>query len=162
MIEGHHILLATVSFAVVCWYIVGLQIFVSSSDRSLSEASAVSLGIAHWVLLATAAFANIAWTAHQYTEKRTGARLSDGAWRTDVLLRLALTIAVFSVIVAVVFADGDSSLFEIDFADRLLLTSLTSREVLLCPLVLAPLYVFLFFFALLGRSRGNAIKLRSI
>jgi hypothetical protein len=162
MIESHHILLATVSFSVACWYVVGLSIFVSSPDRSLSTRSAVSLSIAHWTLLAIAVFTNVAWTVHQYTERRAGVRLSDGAWRTDVLLRLALSIAVFSVAVAVIFADGDSSLFEIDFADRLLLTPLTSHEVLLCPLVLAPLYFFLFFFAVLGRSRGNAIKLRSL
>lgn len=162
MFERHHILLAGVSSAVACWYAVGLVLFFGAVDQTLTQQSVAALHIVGWTLLATALFANIVWAIDLCTESAAARRLSDGAWRTDVLLRLALSIAAFSVLVAVVFTDSDSDLFELDFADRRLLTPLTPYESALCPVVLAPLYFFLLLFAAIGRSRGNAIKLRSL
>lgn len=162
MIERHHILLATVSVAVVSWYAVGLVLFLGAAEQTLTKQSVAALHIVSWALLAVALFANIVWAVDLRTEAGAALRLSDGAWRTDVLLRLALSIAAFSVVIAVLFTDADGDLFEVDFADRRLLTPLTPYEATLCPVVLAPLYFFLFLFAAIGRSRGNAIKLRSL
>lgn len=160
--QPYHVLLATVSFVVVCWYVVGMLLFVPArASLTLSSDDLALLTIATWVLFAATLFANVAWALHlQMTS--TQPRLSDGAWRTDVLLRLSFAIALFSLIVTVFFTDSDSDLFEWDFADRRLLTPLTPFEALFCPVVLAPLYLFLVLFAAIGRTQGNVIKLRSL
>lgn len=163
--QQHHALLAVTSVAIVAWYAVGMALFVPAAPTGgpLSAQSVLALLVVSWTLFATTLFTNIAWCVRLRMEPEPERRrLCDGAWRTDVLLRLALAIAIFSVVIAVFFTDADSGLFEIDFADRLLLTPLTHFEALLCPVVLGPLYMFLFLFAAVGRSRGNAIKIRTL
>lgn len=171
MLQQHHAVLGVVSLAVVGWYAVGLVLFVPAARSiglPLSQQALVALNVATWMLFAVALFCNVVWALYLRTDgdsrqrPRGLQRLSDGAWRTDVLLRLALSIAVFSLVIVVFFADADSALFEWQIADRRLFTPLTTFQLLFCPVVLAPLYFFLFFFAAIGRSPGNVIKRRHL
>ncbi len=159
---GHRVPVALVGAAVVAWYVVSLVLFVRALDTmSLSDAGLTSLRLVTWIFGGVALLVNVSWAIGHCMQTRQD-RLSDGEWRSDVVLRLALAMAVLSVVVVTLFVDADSDLFEIDVADRLLFTPLSAFEALLCPLILAPLFVVLVLFAAIGRARGNAIKRRSL
>lgn len=159
-------LLGLAAVAIVGWYALGLALVWPALDTMvLSAGSAALLEGASWALLAVALYVNAAWLLFRCTRRTPfDGRLSDGEWRSDVLLRLMMAIALFTALITLLLVDtdGDSSWLDVEVADRRLLTRLTPFEALLAPLVLAPLFVALFLFAAIGRARGNVIKRRAL
>ena len=151
---------------VAAWYTLGIVLVVPALDTlELSKRSESLLRGAAWALLALAIYVNVAWFVKRRVRKvPLDARLSDGEWRSDVLLRLALATAITNVLIMLIFVnhEPDSSWFEFEIADRRLLTRTSPFEFLLVPLALAPLFLALVLFAAIGRARGNAIKHRSL
>jgi hypothetical protein len=155
---SHRLLHFIVAGAAMFWFITSLVLFIPAQESETLEPDDILLmRLVAWVFFAVTLFANFTWTLDQRLLNPVyNRRLSDSQWRGDLLMRLALSMALFAVIVNSFFI-SDNGLFEIEVGDRLLLTRLTPFEALLCPLAFAPIFFSLLIFAIIARTRGNAI-----
>jgi len=154
----HQLLQWIVAGAAMFWFITSLVLFIpAQSSETLTPADITLMRLVAWVFFAVSLFTNFTWMLDQRILNPVhDRRLSDSEWRGDLLLRLALSMAVFVVIVNSLFI-SDNALFEIETGGRLLLTQLTPFEALLCPLAFAPIFFSILIFTIIGRSKGNAI-----